>query len=106
MALEVGDVAPLAITLKLSTTLGSSVARMLVRYNAGGGVVEWNLTPDSTTADAVFFVRELAAGDLPDVAPSGYKMKAWVYDSLDACLLVTEPFQGPPVYPATVTPPT
>lgn len=107
MTLYVGDVSPTTIPIVISTALAADVVRVVVRsFTPAKLMIEWDMTPASSTATTVTLLRVLEAGDLPIAAPQGYVMRAWCYDSGDALIFTTDEFQGPAVFAQHVTPPT
>lgn len=98
MSLYAGDYGE-ALPITLTTSQAADVARFVVRYRptSSGAVVTWDLTPSSSTATTVSFVRVLEDGDMPHANASGYIMRGIAYDALDAELFETDEFNGPAV---------
>lgn len=97
MSLYAGDTGQ-ALPITLTTSQAASVARFVVRYRptSSAAVVEWDLTPSSSTASTVSFVRVLQTGDVP-AASSGYTMRGIAYATGDVVLFETDEFKGPTV---------
>lgn len=102
-----GDSAPKAYSLDVETSQASDVARVLIVVRTPRGrVMKWDLTPTAVVPGVkVTVVREFEVGDLPEAAPEGYWMRAWVYAAGDVKLFVTDPFRGPIVSEQRVPPP-
>lgn len=64
MSLYAGDTGQ-ALPITLTTSQAADVARFVIRYRptSSGAVVTWDLTPSSSTASTVSFVRVLQTGD-------------------------------------------
>lgn len=102
MSLYAGDTGQ-ALPITLTTSQAADVARFVIRYRptSSGAVVTWDLTPSSSTASTVSFVRVLQTGDVP-AASSGYTMRGIAYGVGNAVLFETEEFKGPKVEPKRI----